>query len=321
MQTDDFEPIKVGYIIWINANHGKHLPNGVPIPTTEWAKVLEIDEAKEILMVELQDGRRTGIWASQVLSSTPQEEWERQSGKKWKVKNPRTKEARSSATRVENGRTEPVATKTLYHFTSQHHLAAILETGGLRRGDVPTAETTGFNAVWLTSSHNGACQLWADSPFDRTLVRMKVICPGNDPALRHWPALAQELGVTTRWQAILAETGGNPEEWFVYMGEVPLSMVESIDFRNASWRYTKAHGLLNVPFTDRATTAATIEAKLRAIRYMPEPVDQELVSQFCEVSRNCPVGDTESGVDPTIAAYIMNLMSCVNGADKIPNGA
>ncbi len=41
----------------------------------------------------------------------------------------------------------------LYHFTAVEYIEQI-KAEGLTRGDVPTSQTEGLNAVWLTSDRN-----------------------------------------------------------------------------------------------------------------------------------------------------------------------
>ena len=118
-------------------------------------------------------------------------------------------------------------TKHRYHFTSLWHFEAILTEGYISRGDVPLTPSGGYNALWLTKDPDWDRQGWAGgSEICKTEVRLTIMLPDEAlPYLKHWPELANAENVEERWYRALAQGGGNPEDWYVFMGRIPLRWV------------------------------------------------------------------------------------------------
>ena len=122
--------------------------------------------------------------------------------------------------------------KTLYHFTSDSFLPSI-KRDGIWRGDVPTSSEGGFNAPWLTSDGSWPDQGWAaDSPIDKSQVRLTLQVPDEDPKLVLWSTLAREEGVDPVWYNALDQAGGGGSAaWSVYRGRIPWSWVTQTELR------------------------------------------------------------------------------------------
>ena len=119
----------------------------------------------------------------------------------------------------------------LYHFTSDKYLTYILQYG-IRRGDVPTSPFEGFNAPWLTNNPSWKSQGWSRGGLDKTAVRLTVHIQDRDTKLKYWPALAKELQVEDFWYKALDATGSNgSNNWFVYLGVIPVTSIE-VEFRD-----------------------------------------------------------------------------------------
>lgn len=135
-----------------------------------------------------------------------------------------------------------MGTVTLFHYTSMLHAPLILRDG-LAKGDVPTSPDTGFNGVWFTLDENPARQTWSSGtrmimngqvmPLDKTRVRVRVTFDKKDPALFNWGILAQRIGIDHeyfRWLNISG--GGDGDTWFVFLGKIPASRFDGVDFWN-----------------------------------------------------------------------------------------
>ena len=126
----------------------------------------------------------------------------------------------------------------LYHYTCIEHRDAILREG-ITRGDVPTSETNGINAVWLTQSQIPEAQKWgtggievltdrtarilgsvrsSDQTFlragdtvefpNKTAVRFTVKIPPGDRHLKHWPRWARKRLAASLYDSLDKSGGG-----------------------------------------------------------------------------------------------------------------
>lgn len=111
-------------------------------------------------------------------------------------------------------------TRTLYHYTAPvtSHLGCILESGVITLTESNLSFDTphaGPDVVWLTDSSDPAQQVWDSS--DPLSLKTKAVLVVELPAERchHWPTWSSEHGVDPATYAGLADTGGDPESWWV----------------------------------------------------------------------------------------------------------
>ncbi len=72
---------------------------------------------------------------------------------------------------------------TLHHFTTKLFLPSIFAEG-LSLGDVPTSNTEGENATWLTIDHRANTQAWAvGSGANKQEIRLTLEIDQADPLL------------------------------------------------------------------------------------------------------------------------------------------
>lgn len=106
------------------------------------------------------------------------------------------------------------AVMLLHHFTAFDYLVDIFAKG-LSRGDVPTTQIDGKNAVWLTSDPNPSGHGLYDL---KRRIRMDFNIPSHDRHLHHWPKWAKRR-VDPDWYKTLDETGGGKSDtWWLYFG-------------------------------------------------------------------------------------------------------
>lgn len=150
----------------------------------------------------------------------------------------------------------------LYHFTALEYLDAIL-TEGLTKGDVPLSQTQGENAVWFTSdmapeghgltdghvltieereayrrSFGKVLSEGARFP-DKRRVRIEVVIPSSDRALKPWLPWARKR-LSQDWLTALSATGGGKVKtrtWFIYRGSVPPTSFRTVTVRDAAGVY------------------------------------------------------------------------------------
>ena len=140
----------------------------------------------------------------------------------------------------------------LYHFTAIEYIEQI-KAEGLTRGDVPTSQTEGVNAVWLTSDRHpdghgltdghvltadernmmermsgnripeGAC-----FPNKRAyLITVKI--PRGDRALVFWPKWARKKLDADWYEALSRADGRKDRTWYLYFGTIPPDWFTEID--------------------------------------------------------------------------------------------
>lgn len=104
----------------------------------------------------------------------------------------------------------------LYHLTCEWHLETILRDGFLKVTEsniLPTG--AGPRVCWLTVNPEPR-QEWQRlnrgmGATDKSVVRFTV----EVKTAHHWPRWARRQGIRGWWYHALAESGGNPEEWYV----------------------------------------------------------------------------------------------------------
>jgi len=107
---------------------------------------------------------------------------------------------------------------------------------------VPTSPGGGFNAPWLTKNKNPRGQAWAGGSF-KTAVRITVEIPNSDPKLKHWPELAAEKNVSDSWFLALDKAGGGgSDDWYIYMGSIPVSRIKEVEVNGKTVKVGKAVG-------------------------------------------------------------------------------
>jgi hypothetical protein len=118
---------------------------------------------------------------------------------------------------------------TLYHFTGQVYLPALLRDG-ISKGDVATEPNRGFNAPWLTSNPHLDEQRWGTgSTLNKTAVRCTVEIPEGDDALWSWDRLVREYEIPDYWvNAMTTGLGEKPEHWYIYMGVIPPAWIREV---------------------------------------------------------------------------------------------
>jgi hypothetical protein len=91
--------------------------------------------------------------------------------------------------------------------------------------------------VWFTSEPRSDAQRWAGDAYEKYVVRITVDVP--EPDVRSWPRWAKAQGIPDEWYKALAESGGNPRDWYVVERPVPKSeWIDVTDMRsgNTLWR-------------------------------------------------------------------------------------
>lgn len=110
----------------------------------------------------------------------------------------------------------------LYHFTSLHHLPAILRLGILTTTESnvsPMRAHAGPDVVWLTKDEDPAAGdlEWASlSVWDKTEVRFTVDL--NRRNAKEWLSWSTERGMKKYWRDALIKTGGGMHAargWYV----------------------------------------------------------------------------------------------------------
>lgn len=142
----------------------------------------------------------------------------------------------------------------LYHFTAHDRLGSIMEAG-LNKGDVPLSETTGMNAVWLTTdpapdghgldaagvlddaARYTMLRLFGELPpegsrwSDKTAVRITVRLPSGDRNLKDWLPWARKRASADWLSRLHSAAGGHRKArtWKLYFGVVPPSAFVAVD--------------------------------------------------------------------------------------------
>ena len=112
----------------------------------------------------------------------------------------------------------------LYHFTSIIHYDEMQKIGQMKpTGDVPITPGGGFRATWLTTDLNPKHQLWAKgSMLDKIQIRIEVNLKPDTEGLAYWPSLIPLFYMNESWVKALAEAGGNPKSWYIYVNYIAL---------------------------------------------------------------------------------------------------
>jgi len=162
----------------------------------------------------------------------------------------------------------PKAMKTLYHFTSRHHLYGIGRFG-LTVGDVPTDihRWKGCCGVWLTSNVAASGHGLDGGHADKSRYRLTVSVSEDDPALVKWTEWA-EKNATAATICALHRTASAFATWFVYFGVIdPAEIEECIDMQTGltveGWRDTPQGLAKPVPPDRRHVWHKKLMKKLR----------------------------------------------------------
>jgi hypothetical protein len=117
---------------------------------------------------------------------------------------------------------------TLHHFTTTLLLPSIFAEG-LSLGDVPTSETEGENAVWLTVDHRANAQAWAlGSGANKQEIRLTLEIDPSDPLLVKWTDFAATR-VDPRFYSLLDLAGKRRSgDWYLYCGTIPWNRVVAV---------------------------------------------------------------------------------------------
>jgi hypothetical protein len=117
---------------------------------------------------------------------------------------------------------------TVHHFTTGLFLPSIF-TEGLSLGDVPTSETEGENAVWLTVDHRANAQAWAlGSGANKQEIRLTLEIDEADPLLVKWTDFAATK-VDPRFYSALDGAGKRRSgDWYLYRGTIPWDRVVAV---------------------------------------------------------------------------------------------
>ncbi|HEY3331996.1 MAG TPA: hypothetical protein VGK19_18330 [Capsulimonadaceae bacterium] len=123
----------------------------------------------------------------------------------------------------------------LYHFTQDFYIESIKQHG-ITRGDVPVHmfEKPGLpsddcfnNAAWFSSDPSVYAQKWTGLA---PTVRIAVVIDANDGNLWTWKDLATHVGADAATIRELRRSGGNDNDWWVYVNEpVSPTLFERID--------------------------------------------------------------------------------------------
>ncbi len=121
--------------------------------------------------------------------------------------------------------------KTLYHFASRIHMQSI-KIDGLTQGAIPMGlfenPRMEYGYRWLTLNPEKA-QSWtigSTLPYDRTEFRATVTIPTSFECNLFW-----WLGFCSPEKNSIhidLNDGGDPENWYVYRGNVPRQWIRSI---------------------------------------------------------------------------------------------
>jgi hypothetical protein len=172
----------------------------------------------------------------------------------------------------------------LYHYTNQVNLPGILLSGIRNIAHVSSVQPedrvcNGRSpeelGVWLTSDSNPRSQGWGAYPlavphaFDKAAVRIALIIPAGESALRRWRDYAEEIGVPRRVYRGLDESGSwGAKHWWLWTGApIPVEWIRTVEVRGSV-----------VDRKDIASAKAHRLAGLREFRrrYGSIPVDVEL---------------------------------------------
>lgn len=113
------------------------------------------------------------------------------------------------------GRTAAMNPQTLYHFTSPMHIGEILRSGHIdvTESNVdPFVPHAGPDVVWLTSDPDPGKHLWSGGGFK---LQFRITMFGSGLGAVHWPEWARKHEIDDRWYEALANSGGDPETWWV----------------------------------------------------------------------------------------------------------
>jgi hypothetical protein len=122
---------------------------------------------------------------------------------------------------------------TFYHFTRPVYVPIILSRG-LRKGDIPLSQTTGFNAVWLSKdpNHLKALSSWDGDDCEKRNAGFKLQLAASDPNLKKWTDVARMYKMDPGWYRRLNETRGyGADSWWVYRGKITNESFQSVCLR------------------------------------------------------------------------------------------
>lgn len=130
---------------------------------------------------------------------------------------------------------------TLYNYTAPttSHLGSILAEGTIRTTEsnlsfsVPHA---GPDVVWLTDSRDPAGQAWTAGPYKSLAVFVVELPVGR---VDHWPAWSRDQGIDETTYLGLAESGGDPERWWVATRPVNKWSIRSLTIAPFEYKGTK----------------------------------------------------------------------------------
>jgi hypothetical protein len=134
--------------------------------------------------------------------------------------------------RAPPGGKEPALTSTsprppgpLYHITCRAWAKKIVLEGRLRTGESSIRpDGSGPKVVWFTTDP-APTQPWAcverqrRSDAQKNTIRITVALPEGDA--QWWPLWARARGISEIWYEAMAESGGNPDDWWVVTRPVP----------------------------------------------------------------------------------------------------
>src|SRR6266566_4101820 len=110
----------------------------------------------------------------------------------------------------------------LYHYTAPvtSHLGSILQDGqidtSISNVDIHQPGREELKVVWLSDSTDPDAQQWG---IEKTGAVLVVDLP--EESVFHWPSWSRKQGIDPDIYDALAETGGDPESWWVTTQPIP----------------------------------------------------------------------------------------------------
>jgi hypothetical protein len=157
----------------------------------------------------------------------------------------------------------------LYHYTmpGTSHLGGILAEGMIRTTEsnmVP--DGSGPRVVWLTDSD------WSEKKWAAGLPKADARIEVEVDDAERWSDWATEYGMNVLWMAALADSGGDPESWFVREAPIQRWHLRAVEFSD-----------------DPAGVIAPLLAHLRGTRIEGDEFKRLLRSAAARRALNLPV--------------------------------
>lgn len=129
-----------------------------------------------------------------------------------------------------------------YHCTRAITVARIILSGdGLKKGDVATSSSSGFNAVWLSTDPDPSHYVLKNWPVveqEKRGAMITVRIPRDSPNLRKWNDVAKAYKIKEGFlKRYNWASGDRPELHWLYRGKIEIDSFVSVDMRQPDGTY------------------------------------------------------------------------------------